>query len=101
LILGIPLKWDATRNAIKTVIDTSSTGDFANIILFSVEAEALWASSSLAVALTANKETLKDQLDTQVAQGGTNFDSGFKLAFDLPTNAYAATKLELALAAIR
>lgn len=80
-------RWDVTKRALISMVDTLASFDFVNIVTFSDSADRLVKDGSLLSGTNANRAFLKKALDDIFPVGTTNFEAGFKEAFDILTHA--------------
>lgn len=78
-----PSKWELAQDAVVKLIDSFSFTDYVNIVTFSTNGSPIWTDSNLARATKENKERLKSLILYRYPGGGTNFNSGFEVAFDI------------------
>lgn len=79
------------KSAAITVINTLDHGDFVAVIAFNTRAGII-GSGNIVRATTANRAALVAAVNQLVAAGETNFEQGFKLAFDALDSAFTDSK---------
>eukprot|EP00210_Caulerpa_lentillifera_P007424 g7095.t1 len=79
--------WDITKEAMGSMLKTLTSSDYVNIVTFSDSAKRLASDSFLLQGTTHNLKFLENQINGQHPQGLTNFDAGFKEAFNILTRA--------------
>lgn len=84
---GDQSRWDITREAVISILDTLTPADYVNIVTFSDSASRLITDSSLLKGIERNLKILKNEIRAHIPHGSTNFDSAFREAFDILTNA--------------
>eukprot|EP00210_Caulerpa_lentillifera_P007398 g7071.t1 len=80
-------RWDVTKRALMSMLDTLAHFDNINIVTFSDTAERLEKSKPLVSGTEDNRKTFKKLMEGIKPSGGTNFDAGFAEAFDILTSA--------------
>eukprot|EP00210_Caulerpa_lentillifera_P007393 g7066.t1 len=80
-------RWDVTKRALISMLDTLASFDNVNIVTFSDTAERLEKNKPLLRGTKGNLTTLKESVENVKPSGGTNFDAGFAEAFDILTSA--------------
>ncbi|GMH38632.1 hypothetical protein BSKO_06516 [Bryopsis sp. KO-2023] len=76
-------RWNLTKKALLSLLDTFTFTDYVNIVTFSDKAETLAQSTPLLAATPDNLQTLKDSLRRVRVLGGTDFNQAFQQAFGL------------------
>ncbi|GMH39187.1 hypothetical protein BSKO_07085 [Bryopsis sp. KO-2023] len=84
-------RWSLTKKALLSLLDTFTFVDYVNIVTFSDDAEALTTGTPLLAATPENLKTMKDGLQRVKLLGGTDFNQGFRKAFDLLKDASKET----------
>lgn len=85
--MGSYQRMDKLKAAAHRVIDTLNAGDFFAIVEFNGEAYQLGSTSNLlSRALDTEKEKYRKLVNGLKSGGGTNYNAGFKKAFDILEN---------------
>lgn len=71
------------KNALFTMLKTFTFRDYVNIVTFEGIAVPLWDESPLMQATTSNLEKLRERMDLVEANGDTDFNVAFDVAFGL------------------
>lgn len=80
-------RWDVTKRALISMLDTLASFDYVNIVTFSDTATRLATNNSLLQGTRKNLEYLEELVEDIYPSGTTNFDAGFKEAFDILNSA--------------
>uniref|UniRef100_A0A7S1W0M4 VWFA domain-containing protein n=1 Tax=Neobodo designis TaxID=312471 RepID=A0A7S1W0M4_NEODS len=76
-------RMEATVAATQALLGTLTPNDNVGVVTFSTGAEALGGFSALVRATNANVQTLSTAVGSVFADGSTNFNAGFQVAFNL------------------
>eukprot|EP00210_Caulerpa_lentillifera_P007391 g7064.t1 len=80
-------RWDVTKRALISMLDTLASFDYVNIVTFSDTATRLSMNNSLLQGTRDNLIYLEELVEDIYPSGTTNFDAGFNEAFDILTSA--------------
>jgi len=76
-------RFEKTKKAINTLLSMLAETDFVNVIFFNENAYTSMFNETVVRATTENKQILSDFVNSAETSTGTNFVSGFEMAFNM------------------
>eukprot|EP00210_Caulerpa_lentillifera_P007395 g7068.t1 len=80
-------RWDVTRGALISMLDTLASFDYVNVVTFADTATRLSQDNSLLQGTSENLSLLEELVDDVTPSGTSNFEAAFEEAFDILTSA--------------